>query len=63
MDRIMDKFSLAGKTALVTGGCYGIGFAIATALHSAQVPDGVAWRDQYRIQTAMRYMDCASPHA
>ena len=35
MDRIMDKFSLAGKTALVTGGCYGIGFAIATALHSA----------------------------
>lgn len=31
----------------------------ATALHSAQVPDGVAWRDQYRIQTAMRYMDNA----
>lgn len=35
MNQIMDKFSLAGKTALVTGGCYGIGFAIATALHSA----------------------------
>ena len=35
MNQIMDKFSLTGKTALVTGGCYGIGFAIATALHSA----------------------------
>ena len=33
--------------------------AIAVALRSAQVPDGVAWRDQYRIQTAMRYMDNA----
>ena len=35
MNQIMDKFSLTGKTALVTGGCYGIGFAIATALHGA----------------------------
>ncbi|MDD3347967.1 gluconate 5-dehydrogenase [Oscillibacter sp.] len=32
---IMNQFSLKGKTALVTGGCYGIGFAIATALHAA----------------------------
>ncbi|MCI8400163.1 MAG: gluconate 5-dehydrogenase [Oscillibacter sp.] len=32
---IMNKFSLEGKTALVTGGCYGIGFAIAHALHAA----------------------------
>ncbi len=32
---IMNQFSLKGKTALVTGGCYGIGFAIAQALHAA----------------------------
>ncbi len=32
---IMNQFSLEGKTALVTGACYGIGFAIATALHAA----------------------------
>ncbi len=31
----MSKFSLKGKTALVTGGSYGIGFAIATGLHAA----------------------------
>ena len=31
--------------------------AIAAALRSAQVPEGVEWRDQYRLQTAMRYMD------
>lgn len=35
MNEIMKKFSLDGKTALVTGGCYGIGFAIAEALHAA----------------------------
>ena len=29
---MMQKFSLAGKTALITGGSYGIGFAIATGL-------------------------------
>ena len=32
---IMGRFSLDGKTALVTGACYGIGFAIANALHAA----------------------------
>lgn len=32
---IMDSFSLKGKTALVTGASYGIGFAIAQAFHEA----------------------------
>ena len=31
--------------------------AIAAALRSAQVPEGVDWRDQYRLQRAVRYMD------
>lgn len=31
----MNAFSLAGKVALVTGGSYGIGYAMATALHKA----------------------------
>ena len=48
---ILDKFSLEGKVALVTGASYGIGFALATAYAEAgativfndikQVDDGV----------------------
>ena len=45
----MELFSLRGKTALVTGGSYGIGFAVAVALgragasiaFNARHPDGV----------------------
>jgi len=32
---MLDKFSLKGKVALITGGSYGIGFAIACAYHEA----------------------------
>ena len=32
---MMDKFSLKGKVALITGASYGIGFAIACAYHEA----------------------------
>lgn len=35
MGNFVDKFSLAGKVALVTGGSYGIGFAIASAYAEA----------------------------
>lgn len=32
---VLEQFSLKGKTALVTGGCYGIGYAIGKALGEA----------------------------
>ena len=32
---VLDKFSLEGKVALVTGASYGIGFAIASAYAQA----------------------------
>ncbi|MDO4890751.1 MAG: SDR family NAD(P)-dependent oxidoreductase, partial [Coriobacteriaceae bacterium] len=35
MSNIIDSFRLDGKVALVTGGAYGIGFAIAEALAQA----------------------------
>lgn len=41
--KILDTFSLQGKVALVTGGSYGIGFAIATAL--AQAGAAIAFND------------------
>ncbi|MBQ8979532.1 MAG: SDR family NAD(P)-dependent oxidoreductase, partial [Oscillospiraceae bacterium] len=31
----MDQFSLEGKVAFITGASYGIGFAIAKAMHAA----------------------------
>lgn len=35
MNTFLDQFSLKGKTALITGGSYGIGFAIAKAFFAA----------------------------
>ncbi len=35
MDQYLDRFSLKGKVALITGASYGIGFAIATAYAAA----------------------------
>lgn len=35
MDSVLSSFSLEGKVALITGGAYGIGFAIAEAYASA----------------------------
>lgn len=32
---VLEQYSLEGKVALITGGCYGIGFAIATAYAQA----------------------------
>ena len=32
---MLEKFSLAGKVALVTGASYGIGYAIAKGMHEA----------------------------
>ena len=39
---IMDSFSLEGKVAWVTGGCYGIGYAIAKAYAQAGAKIGRA---------------------
>ena len=47
---ILDKFSLEGKIALVTGASYGIGFAIATAYAEAG-----ATIETYRIGQIKHY--------
>jgi len=50
----MEKmFSLEGKTALVTGGVYGIGFAIAEALAKAGAEIAVNCREQAHMQKAL----------
>ena len=50
----MDKmFSLAGKTALVTGAAYGIGFAIAEALAGAGAKIAFNCRGQEHLKKAL----------
>ncbi len=50
---IMKKFSLEGKTALVTGAAYGIGFAMAEGLASAGARIVFNCRKEEHLQTAL----------
>ena len=50
----MDIFSLEGKTALITGGSYGIGFAIASALAQAGAKIAFNGRDRSRLDTGIQ---------
>lgn len=49
----IDMFSLEGKTALVTGGAYGIGFAIAAAYAKAGAQIAFNCRSQEHLQKAL----------
>lgn len=49
----LDKFSLAGKVALVTGGSYGIGFAIASALAKAGARIAFNCRSEEHLEKAL----------
>ena len=49
----MDSFRLDGKVALVTGGSYGIGFAIATALAQAGAKIAFDDRDQQKLEAGL----------
>ena len=46
------KFSLAGRTALVTGGNRGLGLAIAAALYDAAATVVITARDEVQLATA-----------
>ena len=50
---IMKKFSLEGKTALVTGAAYGIGFAMAEGLASAGAKIAFNCRGEAHLKTAL----------
>lgn len=53
MDYLNDMFSLKGNVALVTGGSYGIGFAIAKALARAGAVIAFNCRSQEHLDQAM----------
>ncbi len=50
---VLDRFSLIGKVALVTGGCYGIGYAIGKALGEAGATVVFNARNKERIAKAL----------
>ena len=50
---VIQSFSLEGKVALVTGGAYGIGFAIAEALASAGAAIAFNCRSQSNLDRAL----------
>ena len=51
---ILEAFSLEGKVALVTGGAYGIGFAIAEAYAQAGAKIAFNCRSEQHLQTALK---------
>jgi gluconate 5-dehydrogenase len=53
MANIIDSFRLDGKVALVTGGAYGIGFAIAEALAQAGARIAFNCRGQHHLDEAL----------
>lgn len=50
----LNKFSLEGKVALVTGGAYGIGFALAEALANAGAKIAFNCRSQANMNQALK---------
>ena len=50
---VMKKFSLEGKTALVTGAAYGIGFAMAEGLASAGAKIAFNCRSEAHLNAAL----------
>lgn len=52
-DSIQNSFSLEGKTALVTGAAYGIGFAMAQALADAGASIAFNCRSEEHLEKAM----------
>ena len=53
MSSILNSFSLEGKVAWVTGGCYGIGYAIAKAYSQAGATVIFNARKEEHIQKAL----------
>ncbi|MBQ1491779.1 MAG: SDR family NAD(P)-dependent oxidoreductase, partial [Blautia sp.] len=51
---VLKKFSLEGKVALVTGGAYGIGFAIAEGLSSAGAKIAFNCRGEKHMEDAVK---------
>ena len=60
---ILDRFSLQGRTALVTGGSRGIGLAVATALAEAGASVGINARHADACEAAAQAITAAGGHA